>query len=77
MMTRWEGAGSGRVMCVPLHPFLIGQSHRIGPFAEFLEYVAGHDRVWLTTGREIADWYYEHYYDTVVASLQARGGIGA
>ena len=69
-----EGAASGRVMCVPLHPFLIGQSHRIGPFSEFLEYVAGHDQVWLTTGREIADWYYEHHYDDVVAHLQARGG---
>lgn len=65
-----EGADNGTVMCIPLHPFLVGQPHRIGPFAEALEYITGHDGVWVTTGREIAQWYYEHHYDKVAAAQQ-------
>ena len=69
-----EGADSGQVMCIPLHPYLIGQPHRIGPFAEALEYIAGHDKVWLATGREIAEWYIEHHWDEAVADIDARKG---
>lgn len=69
-----EGAESGTVMCIPLHPFLVGQPHRIGPFAEALEYITGHDDVWVTTGHEIADWYYQHYYDTALAAIAAHNG---
>ena len=69
-----EGAENGQVMCIPLHPFLIGQPHRIGNFAEVLEYITGHDKVWVTTGREIAAHYYEHHYDDVVAALAANRG---
>ncbi len=67
-----EGAESGTVMCIPLHPFLIGQPHWIEPFTEALEYITGHDDVWVTTGREIADWYYQHHYDTAVAAIAAH-----
>jgi hypothetical protein len=28
-----------------------------------LEYIAGQKEVWLTTGGEIAQWYYDHYYN--------------
>ncbi len=66
-----EGANSGTVMCIPLHPFMVGQPHRIEPFAEALEYITGHDDVWVTTGREIADWFYEHHYDATVAAIAA------
>ncbi len=69
-----EGARNGKVMCIPLHPFLIGQPHRIGPFAEALEYITGHDEVWVTTGREIAEWYHEHCYDEAIAAATAREG---
>ncbi len=69
-----EGAESGQVMCIPLHPFLVGQPHRIGPFAEALDYITGHDDVWVTTGQEIAAWYYEHHYDQVAGRL--AGGAG-
>ena len=69
-----EGAVSGTVMCIPLHPFLVGQPHRIGPFAEALEYITSHDDVWVTTGREIADWYFEHHYDTVAALAAGAKG---
>ena len=71
-----EGARSGTVMCLPLHPFLIGQPHRIDALAEMLEYITGHVGVWVTTGREIADHYDAHYYDTFAAAIAARRGGG-
>lgn len=71
-----EGATSGTVMCIPLHAYAVGHPHRIGPFAEALEYIVGHDDVWLATGREIAAYYYEHYYDRTVAAIAAQQGGG-
>jgi peptidoglycan/xylan/chitin deacetylase (PgdA/CDA1 family) len=52
-----EGATSGRVMAICLHPFLIGHPHRIGALDSALEYICGHDGVWLATGGEIIDHY--------------------
>jgi peptidoglycan/xylan/chitin deacetylase (PgdA/CDA1 family) len=54
-----EGAVSGTVMCIPLHAYLIGQPHRIGPFERVLEYIAADGRAWITTAGEIADAYLE------------------
>ena len=56
-----EGAESGTVMCMPLHPFLIGQPHRIAALEEVLRHVTSHDKVWLATGREIARHYIDHH----------------
>jgi allantoinase len=58
-----EGARSGRVMAVALHPFLIGHPFRIKWLDKALSHVTQHPDVWLATGGEIADWYYQHYYD--------------
>ncbi|WP_431285983.1 polysaccharide deacetylase family protein [Humitalea sp. 24SJ18S-53] len=58
-----EGAESGTVMGWPLHPFNLGQPHRIAMFNEVLAHITSHDGVWLATGREIADWYDTHCYD--------------
>ncbi len=52
-----EGETSGRVMAISLHPFLIGAAHAIGAFDAALDYVCGHDGVWLATGGEIIDHY--------------------
>ena len=52
-----EGAESDRVMAISLHPFLIGVPHRIDALNDALEYVCGHDKVWLATGSEIIDHY--------------------
>jgi peptidoglycan/xylan/chitin deacetylase (PgdA/CDA1 family) len=54
-----EGASSGRVMAIALHPYLIGVPHRIGALDSALEYICGHEGVWLTTGGEIASHYAE------------------
>jgi allantoinase len=48
-----EGARSGRVMAICLHPYLIGVPHRIGGLDEALGYIAAHDGVWFATGEEI------------------------
>ena len=45
----------GTVMCIPLHAYLIGQPHRIGPFEEALREIAADGRGWLTTAGAIAD----------------------
>ena len=52
-----EGAESGRVMAIALHPFVIGMPHRIWALESGLDYIAGHDDVWFATGREIVDHY--------------------
>ena len=52
-----EGAQSGRVMAIALHPYLTGVPHRIGAFEKALAYICGHERVWKATGAEIARHY--------------------
>ncbi len=52
-----EGADSGRVIAICLHPFLIGTSHNIGALDSALEYVCRHNGVWLATGEEIVAHY--------------------
>ena len=58
-----EGEESGRVMAVALHPYLTGHPFRSKWLDKALEHITAHDKVWLTTGGEIARWYYEHYYE--------------
>ena len=62
-----EGAESGRVMCIALHPFLIGQPQRIKYLDDILSHIMSHDGVWQTTADDIADYYIENYYDDAVA----------
>jgi len=54
-----EGADSARVMCIALHPYMMGQPHRIKHLDQALDYILSHDDVWAATGEEIADWYLE------------------
>jgi allantoinase len=56
-----EGAESGRVMAICLHPFLIGHPHRIGALDRALEHIGRFDGVWKATGEEIA----RHYLGTL------------
>ncbi len=58
-----EGADSGRVMCIALHPFLIGQPHVINYLRDIFNYVC-RDGVWIATADEIAQHYIENCYDT-------------
>lgn len=54
-------AGSGTVMCIPLHSYLIGQPHRIGPFEAVLRHIAADPRAWITRAGDIADHYAAHH----------------
>ena len=67
-----EGEESGRVMCIALHPYMMGQPQRLKYLDRALAYILSHDGVWKATGEEIADWYYEHHYGEVAASLKER-----
>jgi peptidoglycan/xylan/chitin deacetylase (PgdA/CDA1 family) len=52
-----EGARSGRVMAIALHPYLIGVPHRIGALDRALKYISRHKKVWKATGAEICRHY--------------------
>jgi allantoinase len=56
-----DGAKTGRVMAISLHPFLIGHPHRSKYFANALAHIASRQEVWLATGGEIMDWYNKNY----------------
>ena len=52
-----EGHDSARVMCISLHPFVIGQPDRIRSLDRVLSYIRSHSGVWYATGSEIMDAY--------------------
>jgi len=69
-----EGERSGTVMCIPLHAYLVGQSHRVRPFEEALKHITAHaDDVWITTAAEIAGHYREHYWEQTLGDVAGRG----
>ena len=57
-----EGAATGRVMALCLHPFIINQPFRQKYLERALDYIAQPNDVWLTTSDEIA----AHYQKSVV-----------
>jgi hypothetical protein len=68
-------------MCIPLHAYLVGQSHRLRPFEAALAHITAHGAdVWLATASEIAAHYRETAWDGAVADVArrglARGGTG-
>lgn len=50
-----EGAEVPRMMSVGLHCRLVGRPGRAAALARFLDYVSGHDQVWLARRIDIAD----------------------
>lgn len=68
---REEGRESGTVMCIPLHPYLIGQPQRIAALETVLEHIARAEGAWLATGREIAAWWRDHHRAEVEAWIAA------
>ena len=65
-----EGAESGRVFCLSIHPFVSGQPHWVRYLDDILGYIMSHDNVWQTTADEIAEYYIANYYDEAVAHAQ-------
>jgi allantoinase len=56
-----DGAKSGRVMSICLHPFLIGHPNRSKYFDKALQHITSRQEVWVTRGGEIADYYNKNY----------------
>ena len=63
-----EGAESGRLMNVGLHPHVTGQPFRIRALREFLEYAKGLEDIWWATREEIATWYLENHDSHIPSS---------
>jgi hypothetical protein len=69
-----EGQRLGTVMCIPLHAYLVSQSHRIRPFEAALKHIASHaDDVWMTTASEIAEYYRGACWDQSARDIARRG----
>lgn len=57
---RWlldEPGDQARMACLPLHPFAIGQPHRISALDRILAFVRESNRIWVATASEIVDVY--------------------
>jgi allantoinase len=62
---REEGATSGRMMNIGLHPHVIGQPFRIRALRDFIRYAKQFDDIWFATREEIAEWYLEHHAEHI------------
>ncbi len=52
-----DGAESGRLLVLNLHPWLIGQPFRIAYLDSALGYMTARQGVWAATGSEVIDWF--------------------
>ena len=52
-----DGATTGRLMVLHLHPWIMGQPWRIRHLDEVLGHISAHQGVWKATGGEIIDWF--------------------
>jgi allantoinase len=52
-----DGATTGRVMVLHLHPWIMGQPWRIQHLDDVLGHITAHAGVWKATGCEIIDWF--------------------
>src|SRR5262252_8206392 len=55
-----DGATTGRLMVLHLHPWIMGQPWRIRHLDEVLDHINTHAGVWNATGAEIIDWFKTH-----------------
>jgi hypothetical protein len=52
-----DGAATGRLMVLHLHPWIMGQPWRIRHLDEVLGHISAYAGVWKATGSEIIDWF--------------------
>jgi peptidoglycan/xylan/chitin deacetylase (PgdA/CDA1 family) len=64
-----EGAVTGRMMNVGLHPHVSGRAHRIRALREFIEHAKSLPGVWWATREEIAEWYIQNHQDHIPGQL--------
>ncbi len=65
-----EGASTGRIMNVGMHPHVTGRAHRIRALREFIEYAKSLPHVWWATREEIASWYIENHESHFAGQLE-------
>ncbi len=58
-----EGEITPKMMTIGLHARLLGRPGRIGALHQILDYMTGHDRVWICRREDIARHWLEHYSD--------------
>lgn len=68
-----EGAESGRLMNLGLHPHVVGQPFRARCVREFVDYARQFPDVWWTTREEIAKWYLENHESHIPTKEGTRG----
>ena len=64
-----EGATTGRIMNVGLHPHVSGRAHRIRALREFITHAKSLPGVWWATREEIAAWYLENHDSHIPGQL--------
>lgn len=64
----------GQMMCIALHPFVIGQPHRAPHFEALMAALREHDDVWLTTATEIVEHYRSQTMAADLAALDLAAG---
>jgi allantoinase len=68
-----EGATSGRLMNLGLHPHVVGQPFRARCVREFLDYAKQFPDVWWTTREEIAKWYLKNHESHIPSKKRRKG----
>ena len=52
-----QETGGGRMLALSIHPWMLGQPHRIGKLEQVLEHITGHSGVWSAgAGDIVAGW---------------------
>jgi allantoinase len=64
-----EGAKTGRIMNVGLHPHVSGRAHRVRALRQFIEHVLSKPDVWWPKREEMAAWYLDHHEDHMPGQL--------
>ncbi|MBX3539471.1 MAG: polysaccharide deacetylase family protein [Chelatococcus sp.] len=64
-----ESEETGLVMTLALHPYVMGQPHRIGYLKKLFDYIFSHEGVWQATGVEITRWFVDTHLDKLNAHL--------
>ena len=67
-----EGAKTGRIMNVGLHPHVSGRAHRVRALREFIEHAKSLPGVWWATREEIAEWYLQNHESHIPGQLAGQ-----
>ena len=58
-------AGAPKMMSIGLHCRLVGRPGRAAALARFLDYIKGHDRVWVARRDDIARHWARHHFPAI------------